>query len=389
MAISYPLSLPSHTGIRGASLRAVNAVTVERSPFTFSGQAQASAGQMWQADIQLPPMKRADAEQWIAWLVSLRGQLGTFTMGDPLCKIPRGTALASKKNLLTYTEQFDNAAWTKSNSTVAANSTVSPDGLTTADTIVENTATSTHTITKAISWVAGETYTFSVYAKAQSARNIRLTFPTTQFGGVSSTAYFNLTTGASNNVSSGVTAVSENVGNGWFRFSISKAATVSSSGSVIIYIIQDSTTASYLGDNASGIYLWGAQLELNSVMTSYQPIAADYGPFVNGAGQTGSSLNIDGASPDETGYLLPGDYIQLGSGSTATLHKVLTSVDTNENGEATIDIWPGIRTAPADNASVIVSNTVGRWRLATNESEWSINEAAIYGISFSAMEAIG
>ena len=91
MAITYPLALPSHTGIASIQLSAINAVTYSRSPFTFAGQAHAYAGQMWQADVTLPPMKRADAEQWIAFLVSLRGQFGTFYLNDPSATSPRGT----------------------------------------------------------------------------------------------------------------------------------------------------------------------------------------------------------------------------------------------------------------------------------------------------------
>jgi hypothetical protein len=47
---------------------------------------------MWQADISLPPMKRADAERWVAWFLSLRGQFGTFLLNDPNSTAPRGTA---------------------------------------------------------------------------------------------------------------------------------------------------------------------------------------------------------------------------------------------------------------------------------------------------------
>lgn len=92
MAISYPRTLPSHTGIAQIELRAVNAVAYSRSPFTFAGQAHEYAGKMWQADITLPPMKRDDAEQWIAWLMSMKGQVGTFYLGDPLAVTPRGSA---------------------------------------------------------------------------------------------------------------------------------------------------------------------------------------------------------------------------------------------------------------------------------------------------------
>jgi len=92
MAISYPVSLPTHTGIASIELRAVNAVAYSQSPFTFAGQAHAYQGQMWQADVTLPPMKTADAEQWLGFLLSLRGQYGTFLLGDPLRTSLRGTA---------------------------------------------------------------------------------------------------------------------------------------------------------------------------------------------------------------------------------------------------------------------------------------------------------
>lgn len=205
---TYPLALPAHTGIRSINIRAVNAVAYSESPFTFAGQAQASAGQRWMADASLPPMKYEDAEQWIAWLVSLRGRFGTFLMGDPLRCIARGTARG------------------------------------------------TDTVT------------------------------------------------------------------------------------------------------------------------------------VAGAGQTGQTLNITSSVVATAGYLKAGDYIQLGTGATTTLHKVLTDVTTDATGDATLTLWPHVRTAPADASAVVVEKAKGRWRLASNESEWSVNEASIYGISFSAMEAI-
>lgn len=206
MAISYPLTLPSHTGIAQINFRAINTVGMSMSPFTYAQQVVAHSGQRWEADITLPSMKRADAEQWIAWLVSLRGQLGTFTLGDPTGATPRGSA-----------------------------------------------------------------------------------------GGT---------------------------------------------------------------------------------------------PVVNGAGQVGGTLAIDGCTASQTGWLKAGDYIQLGSGTTATLHKVLQDADSDGSGNVSLDIWPYIRSAPTDGSTVATSNTVGKFRLASNEQNWSINEASIYGMTFGAVEAI-
>jgi len=92
MAITYPLNLLTHTGIASIEFRAINAIAYSRSPFTFAGQAHEYAGKAWQADITLPPMRRETAEQWIAWLISLKGQLGTFYLGDPNAALPMGSA---------------------------------------------------------------------------------------------------------------------------------------------------------------------------------------------------------------------------------------------------------------------------------------------------------
>lgn len=92
MALTYPLSVPSTGRFIQFILTAQNAVAYSQSPFTFAGQAHAYSGQMWQLDATLRPMKRSEAEPWIAFLTSLRGQFGTFLIGDPLACNPRGTA---------------------------------------------------------------------------------------------------------------------------------------------------------------------------------------------------------------------------------------------------------------------------------------------------------
>jgi hypothetical protein len=111
-------------------------------------------------------------------------------------------------------------------------------------------------------------------------------------------------------------------------------------------------------------------------------------PLVKGAGQTGNTLAIDGAPASVTGYLLAGDTIQLGSGSAARLYKVLEDADSDAGGNATLTVWPKLRSSPADNDAVTVSNAVGLWRLAANQSAWDTDEALIYGIRFQAVEAL-
>lgn len=112
-------------------------------------------------------------------------------------------------------------------------------------------------------------------------------------------------------------------------------------------------------------------------------------PLVNGAhAAAATSLVTDGWTISQTGILKAGDYIQLGSGSSSRLYKNLNDVNSDGSGNATLDIWPGLRSAAANNDPIVVSNCKSVWRLASNDMTWDIGEARIYGIEFSATEAI-
>lgn len=95
MAISYPLSLPTSIGIANISLGAENAVAVSSSPFTYRQQVIQHPGQRWTATVSIPPVRREFAEPWVAFLLALRGQVGTFLLGDPAGAAPRGTAASA------------------------------------------------------------------------------------------------------------------------------------------------------------------------------------------------------------------------------------------------------------------------------------------------------
>lgn len=111
-------------------------------------------------------------------------------------------------------------------------------------------------------------------------------------------------------------------------------------------------------------------------------------PLVNGASQTGNTLVTDGWTHSITGILLAGDYIQLGTGATARLHKVLVDANSDGSGNATFTIWPTLRYSPADNAAIVIANTVTQWRLDAAFT-WDSDEAKTYpAITFGATEAL-
>lgn len=110
-------------------------------------------------------------------------------------------------------------------------------------------------------------------------------------------------------------------------------------------------------------------------------------PLVNGGSQVGNELVTDGWTVSQTGILKAGDYIQLGSGATAQLYKVLDDANSDGSGNATFTIWPSLRSSPSDNATITVSAPKGNFRLTT-PAAWDIDEASIYGMTFGAREAL-
>lgn len=92
MTASYPLSLPTTTKpVRSVRLGLDVMVARGRSPFSLIAQKQLHTGRLWRLEAELPIMVRADAEEWVAFRMRLRGSYGTFLIGDPMFASPRGT----------------------------------------------------------------------------------------------------------------------------------------------------------------------------------------------------------------------------------------------------------------------------------------------------------
>lgn len=187
--------------------------------------------------------------------------------------------LRNRYNRLLWSEQFDNAAWTKSNATVTANATTAPDGTSTADKLVENNLLADHTIYQLLTLIKGVQYSFSFYAKAAERPGIRLERYLSTLG-IFFVATFDLSNGTFSTTGAVDSASIENVGNGWYRCEIKitpdpTTATISSGVRINLF---DGSTDNYTGDGTSGIYLWGAQLttaaDHAAIGGEYQRIAA-------------------------------------------------------------------------------------------------------------------
>jgi hypothetical protein len=87
--------MPALPGFSAVTITQNSTVGMSASPFTGQQQTQEWSNQWWNAQVSMPRMTRASAANWIAFLVSLRGMAGTFMLGDPACKVPRGAALVA------------------------------------------------------------------------------------------------------------------------------------------------------------------------------------------------------------------------------------------------------------------------------------------------------
>ena len=190
---------------------------------------------------------------------------------DPVTRAARGLLIEEQRtNLLTWSENFGDAAWTKVNTTVTVNSAVSPDGATTADTLVENTANATHFSQYLFTPVASTAYTFSCYVKAAGRTQTAISF--TGGGAADAGVVFDLSTGAYlSTLGASPSAYSiRSIGNGWYHCSVTVVSVNTSAMAGRVYSVSSNAIV-YTGDGTSGIYLWGAQLEDGAFPTSYIP----------------------------------------------------------------------------------------------------------------------
>lgn len=95
MALSYPLDFTSLKTPASVAFKALSSTSINRSPFTLEQTAYTWPGTLWEIDVVLPPMLRADAEDWVGSLVALNGSQGTFNLGDPKNTSLRGNGSGS------------------------------------------------------------------------------------------------------------------------------------------------------------------------------------------------------------------------------------------------------------------------------------------------------
>lgn len=207
---------------------------------------------------------------------------------------------ATEQNLLTYSEDLTNAAWsgTSSAETVTPNDREAPDGTTTADKITASLGANRGVVQSPINVVSGiasKTFTASIWVYAESDFDFDIRIR-----------------------GSGTTQEPENLtvstaSGQWKRVSVTKSFTAAADGNDLLLAIYTST---FNTSNENAFWIWGAQLRearysdtyvptTSAAITRAAPRIGDDGLLVEGAAT--NKCEAFAAPNDTTGLTKTGD----------------------------------------------------------------------------------
>jgi len=243
--------------------------------------------------------------------------------------------------------------WSPGNVTAATTAaTTDPLGTTTAYQLTESTdgVATNHAIGQGLNTplFVGTTYTWSVYAKAATQSWLYLSnFDNSRRG-----AWFNLSTGVLGTVESGVTAVINSQGNGWYRCSVT--TTLPSVTTIYPYVtLSNANNAdTYIGTGAVAIYVWRAQLEFGSTPGTYIPTTTALVWNIPSLSFISSVSSGIGLQSDGSLYVSPG-----GTGALQAQATTSTVTGGNKRGAYSIDFQmqrdTALKVASGDNAAIL------------------------------------
>jgi hypothetical protein len=220
----------------------------------------------------------------------------------PVANVPRLDYLGSscprlllepqRTNLVFYSEQLNDAGWA-AGAVVTANTAVSPDGYTNADSVMEAGINDYQIIGDPVTTTSGTAYTYSFFAKPNGRNFARILFGNGSFPDDKS-AYFNLLTGEVS-AASPITASMVSYGNGWYRCIATLTSDANATDAVYFGPARNMTDGylPYVGNTSAGIYAYGAQQEAGAYATSYIPtLGASVTRVADAASKTGISSLI-------------------------------------------------------------------------------------------------
>lgn len=177
------------------------------------------------------------------------------------------------ENFLTYSEDFSNVAWGKSNVSVTANQGIAPDGTLTADLVTTNTVSAYNTLEQFPTLSTNTNYCYSVFVKlvSGSGTSSRVVFGSANDQVSPVYASWGLQLDTLAETSDGNTPTVKGYipyPNGWYRLYMVINTSLQTNANVSIRFGTGGA------DTVNTFYVWGAQLEKGSSVTDYYPTTA-------------------------------------------------------------------------------------------------------------------
>lgn len=226
--------------------------------------------------------------------------------------VPLMARRTSWTNLVTYSEDLTNAAWTKVNGTAAAGVATAPDGNTTMGRLLETVTNGEHSVAQGATMTAVASEV-SIFAAGGLTREwIKVSF--TDSAATVFSAFFNVLRGYFVGASAGTTARIIPLGAGFFRC-VLQFTPAAGAGTLKINISSDGSTISYAGTTTAGVYLWGAQVN-----------AGDSAPYASTTTAT-RTINVPDRDPaDPFAFLVNEDEPQANGSEYEIIRRLFARV---------------------------------------------------------------
>lgn len=178
----------------------------------------------------------------------------------------------------THVSQFQNSEWIKSNIEIMNSNIMAPNQKDKASLIVENNKEGLHDLlNNSFDNIESEAlYTRSVYLKSLGREWVLIR----QFDGFEHHGiWFNISEGTIGHQQNGVVGKIEQMGDGWYRCSVTNKTTNRSKRERIqITIAEGNKKYAYKGDDRDAMYIWGGQIEKGKLVSPYD---AEKVKFIN------------------------------------------------------------------------------------------------------------
>ena len=240
---------------------------------------------------------------------------------------PSAQNLALQSEDFTVSGSWDTSANGRTLVTGNVSATLDPYNTNLADLLSDNTSTSaTHRMFTGgnIAITSGTTYSTSFFVKANTTPwlEIRLMQSNESDAGISGTV-FNLTSGT---ITSGSGTI-QNYGNGWYRCTNIGTSNFTGNAKIFFYVYNSSGSKSYIGTSSNSLFIFGAQVEVGSVATTYIPTTS--GSASRNADQiTASGALVSGLIGQSVGTIYVDiTYLGKGTGSSTRWLQIFGASD--------------------------------------------------------------